>query len=35
MRDMRNAYRILVGNQKGRDHLENLGVDWMLILDRI
>jgi hypothetical protein len=26
------AYEILVGNLKGRDHLEDLGVDGRLIL---
>jgi hypothetical protein len=27
MVDMRNAYRMLVGNLKRRDNLEDLGVD--------
>jgi len=33
--DMRNAYKILVGNLKGRDHLEYLGVDGKIILEQI
>jgi hypothetical protein len=33
--DMRNTYKILVGNQKGRDHMEDLGVDGKIILERI
>jgi hypothetical protein len=28
MGDMRNAYKILAGNLKGRDHLRNLNIDW-------
>jgi hypothetical protein len=32
---MRNAYNILVGNLKGRDHLENLDVDVGIILEWI
>jgi hypothetical protein len=28
----RNAYRILVGSLKGRDHLEDAGVDERIIL---
>jgi hypothetical protein len=31
----REAYRILVGNLKKRDHLEDLGVDMRIILERI
>jgi hypothetical protein len=27
MREMRNAYKILLENLKGRDHLGDLGVD--------
>jgi len=29
---MRNAYRILVGNIKGRDHLEHARIDGRIIL---
>jgi hypothetical protein len=32
MGEMRNAYTILVGNLKKRDHLEDLGVDGKMIL---
>jgi hypothetical protein len=32
MAEMKNAYTILVQNLKGRDHLENVGVDGMLVL---
>jgi hypothetical protein len=33
---MRNAYRMLVGNVRGkRDHLGDLDVDGKIILDRI
>jgi hypothetical protein len=28
----RNAYRVLVGNLKERDHVENLSVDGRIIL---
>jgi hypothetical protein len=31
MEGMRNAYRILVGNFKGRDHSKDLGVDGRII----
>jgi hypothetical protein len=27
MREMRNAYKILVGKQKGTEHSEDLGID--------
>jgi hypothetical protein len=30
MNEMRNAYKILVGKLKGRDHLEDLVVDWRI-----
>jgi len=30
--DWRSAYKVLVGRPEGRNHLENLGVDWMIIL---
>jgi hypothetical protein len=30
-----NAYSILVANLKGRDHLEDVGVDGRIILERI
>jgi hypothetical protein len=29
---MKNVYRILVGNSEGREHLEDLGIDWKMIL---
>jgi hypothetical protein len=29
---MKNAYRILVGNLKRREHLEDIGVDEKIIL---
>jgi hypothetical protein len=29
----KNAYSILVGNLKGRDHLENLGLDGKIVLE--
>jgi len=32
MREMRNAHSILVGNLKGRDHAEELGVYGSIIL---
>jgi len=32
MEELRNAYRTVVGNLKGKDHSEDLGVDWRLIL---
>jgi hypothetical protein len=35
MGEMRNAYRIVVENQKGRDHLEDLGIDGKIILEWI
>jgi hypothetical protein len=28
----RGAYRILVGRPEGRNHLEDTGVDWRIIL---
>jgi hypothetical protein len=33
--DERNAYNILVENLKGRDHMEDLGVDGKIILEWI
>jgi hypothetical protein len=30
--EMKNAYRIIVGNLKWTDHLEDLGVDGRIIL---
>jgi hypothetical protein len=33
--EMRNAYRILLENLKGRDHAENLGVDGKITLEWI
>jgi len=35
MDEMRNAYKILVGNLKGRDHWEDQGVDGNIILEWI
>jgi hypothetical protein len=35
MEAMRNVYKILVGNLKGRDHSKNLGADGRIILDWI
>jgi hypothetical protein len=32
---MRNAYRTFVGNLKGRDHLEDLGIDGSVKLECI
>jgi hypothetical protein len=32
MGEMINAYIILIGNPKGRDHLEDLGIDGRIIL---
>jgi len=34
MRKMRNAYNILIGNQKGKSLSEDLGVDGKMILKR-
>jgi hypothetical protein len=33
--DWRNAYKVLVGRPDGKTHLENLGVDWMIMLKLI
>jgi hypothetical protein len=33
--DWRSAYKVLVGRPEGKNHLENLGVDWMIILKLI
>jgi hypothetical protein len=33
MGEMRNAYKIFVGNLEGRDHEEDLGVDGRRILN--
>jgi hypothetical protein len=32
---MRNAYKTLVGNLKGRDHLKDLSVDGSILLEGI
>jgi hypothetical protein len=32
MGDRRGVYRVLVGKPEGRNHLENPGVDWRIIL---
>jgi hypothetical protein len=33
MGEMRSAYKMLVGNLKGRNHSEDLGVDGRIILE--
>jgi hypothetical protein len=35
MGEMRNAYRVLIGNLKGRDHSDDVGVDRKIILEWI
>jgi hypothetical protein len=35
MEEMRNAYNILVGKPKGKNHSEDLGVDGKIILEGI
>jgi hypothetical protein len=35
MAEMRNKYKTLVGNPKGRDHSKDLGVDGRIILERV
>jgi hypothetical protein len=35
MGEMRNAYKVLVGEPKGREHFEDLGVDNRIILEFI
>jgi hypothetical protein len=35
MGQMRNTYRMLIENLRGRDHSEDLGVDGSIILERI
>jgi hypothetical protein len=35
MGEMRNAYKLMVGNLKGRDHSEDLGVVGKIILEWI
>jgi hypothetical protein len=35
MGDIRNAYKILVGNLQKRDHLEDLVIGGMIILEQI
>jgi len=32
MKKMRNTCKILVGDPESRDHSEDLGVDWRIIL---
>jgi hypothetical protein len=32
MREMRNMYRILVTSLKGRDHLQDLGIDGRIVI---
>jgi hypothetical protein len=31
--EMRNSYKIFVGNLKGRDHVKDLGIDGKIILE--
>jgi hypothetical protein len=31
--EMRNSYKILVGKSQRRDHSDDLGVDWKIILE--
>jgi hypothetical protein len=33
MGEMRNAYKIFVRNLKGKDHVEDLCVNWRIILE--
>jgi hypothetical protein len=33
MQEMRNAYNILDGKLKGRDHLEDLGIDGRITIE--
>jgi hypothetical protein len=35
MGEMRNAYKILFGNLKGRDHVEDISIDGSVVLERI
>jgi hypothetical protein len=35
MKEMRNAYKILVGKPEGKDHEEDLGMDGRIILEWI
>jgi hypothetical protein len=35
MQEIRNGNKILIGNLKGRDHLEDLDVDGKIILEYI
>jgi hypothetical protein len=35
MGEMRNAYEILVGNSKGKRHLEDLGIDGKILFEWI
>jgi hypothetical protein len=30
---MRNAYKILIGKPEGRDHMEDLGINGMIIFE--
>jgi len=32
MGERRDVYRVLVGNLRGRDHLEDLGIDGRIII---
>jgi hypothetical protein len=35
MKERRGEYRILVGKPEGRDLLEDLGIDWRILLEGI
>jgi hypothetical protein len=35
LREMRNAYSILVGKPEGGDHFVDIGIDGKIILERI
>jgi hypothetical protein len=35
MGEMRNAYNVLVGRPEEKNHLEDLGIDGRIILERI
>jgi hypothetical protein len=35
IREMRNAYKILVETLMGRDHSEDIGIDGKVILNRV
>jgi hypothetical protein len=35
MGDRRGAYMAFMGNPEGKKHLQELGIDWRIILKRI